>query len=88
MVPGGRKALGGNATRRDDRDEEVAMTVPIVDTILCVECGGIAHLLTGFPPDDPPRPGDVLAYRCEDCMERLDIVLEDYEDAEPPGENW
>ena len=56
--------------------------MPVPATIQCVECGGTAHLLTGFPPDDPPRPGDIVPYRCADCMERFDIELTegDFED--------
>ena len=50
---------------------------PLAETIICVECGGMAHLLTGFPPDDPPMAGDVVPYRCADCMERFDMVVED-----------
>jgi hypothetical protein len=56
------------------------MNVP--ETIRCIECGGMAHLLTGFPPDDPPRSGDVLPYRCADCSERFDIEID--ADDEPP----
>jgi hypothetical protein len=50
---------------------------PVAESIVCVECGGQAHLLTGFPTDDPPMPGDVVAYRCADCMDRFDIVVDD-----------
>jgi hypothetical protein len=50
---------------------------PLAETIICVECGGTAHLLTGFPPDDPPMAGDVVPYRCADCMERFDMVVDD-----------
>jgi hypothetical protein len=46
-------------------------------TIICVDCGGAAHLLTTWPADDPPRPGDVVSYRCADCWDRWDIVLPD-----------
>jgi hypothetical protein len=46
------------------------------DTVLdCVECGGRCHLLTTWPYDDPPQPGDVLAYRCADCADRFDVVV-------------
>jgi hypothetical protein len=55
--------------------------------ITCIDCGGRAHLLTA-PDVDPEdgaaqhwHPGDVVAYRCEDCNDRWDIVLED--DTEP-----
>lgn len=48
------------------------------DTIItCVDCGGRAHLLTTWPDDDPPQAGDVMTYHCEDCWERLDLVLPD-----------
>ncbi len=50
---------------------------PLAQTIVCVECGGTAHLLTAFPPDDPPMPGDVVAYRCAECVDRFDIVVEE-----------
>lgn len=51
--------------------------------LLCPECGGTAHLLTVPGPDDPVRPGDVLAYRCADCSERLDIVVPDAAETDP-----
>jgi len=51
--------------------------------IVCVECGGRAHLLAPYPPGETPQPGDVLAYRCERCLDRWDVVLE--EDDEEPG---
>ena len=42
--------------------------------IICVDCGGRAHLLTE-PPEWGWQPGDLLVYRCEDCLDRWDIVL-------------
>jgi DNA-directed RNA polymerase subunit RPC12/RpoP len=58
---------------------------PLAETIVCVECGGTAHLLTGFPPDDPPMAGDIVPYRCADCMDRFDLVVDeaDLEDENP-----
>jgi len=51
--------------------------------ITCIDCGGRAHLLTK-PDVDPEdglsaswQPGDIVAYRCEDCLDRWDLVLED-----------
>lgn len=51
--------------------------------ITCIDCGGRAHLLT-LPDVDPEdaaaqmwRPGDVVTYRCEDCLDRWDLVLDD-----------
>ncbi len=49
----------------------------VPDTIVCVDCGGTCHLLSTPPPDDPFEPGDVVAYRCEDCMDRWDLVVPD-----------
>lgn len=51
--------------------------------ITCIDCGGRAHLLTPADVDpeaggaEPWQPGDVVAYRCEDCNDRWDIVLDD-----------
>ncbi len=50
------------------------------DLIVCVDCGGICHLLTRpYVEQDGSqgfRPGDIVAYRCEDCLDRWDIELE------------
>jgi hypothetical protein len=51
--------------------------------IVCVDCGGLCHLLSHEPPEGW-EPDDVVAYRCEDCLDRWDIVLED-EDNDPYG---
>jgi len=53
----------------------------VPEAIGCVECGGTCHLLSTPPPDEPFEPGDVVAYRCADCMERFDVVV-----PEPPEE--
>jgi len=49
------------------------------DTIVCVDCGGRCHLLT-LPPEEGWEAGEVVAYRCEDCRDRWDIVLTDADD--------
>ena len=36
--------------------------------------GGACHLIT-YAPDEGFEPGDVVAFRCEDCHDRWDIVL-------------
>jgi hypothetical protein len=45
--------------------------------ITCVDCGGRAHLLTPPRESEEWLPGDIVAYRCEDCLDRWDIVLDD-----------
>ncbi|MGZ5385694.1 MAG: hypothetical protein ACXWH0_17170 [Acidimicrobiia bacterium] len=44
--------------------------------IICVDCGGRAHLITPVPADEELESGDVLVYRCADCLDRWDIVFE------------
>ena len=49
--------------------------------IVCVDCGGLCHKLSYQEKDEngvpvPYEKGDVVAYRCEDCLDRWDIVLE------------
>jgi hypothetical protein len=48
-------------------------------TIVCVDCGGRCHLLSHPPEDGRWEPGDIVAYRCEDCRDRWDLVLPDDE---------
>jgi hypothetical protein len=47
------------------------------DTIVCVECGGVAHLISFLPEDEDSEPGTAFAYRCSDCLDRFDMVWED-----------
>ena len=53
--------------------------------IVCIDCGGRAHLVQPEDPESPYVAGDVAVYRCEDCLDRWDVVLEeeDVEDADP-----
>lgn len=61
-----------------DGPDELAPT-----RIDCIDCGGVAHLLTR--PDDTGRfwPGDLLTYRCEDCLDRWDLIIPDDDDLPP-----
>ena len=45
------------------------------ESIICVDCGGQAHLLTHPPEDGQWQVGEVVAYRCSDCLDRWDLVL-------------
>jgi len=44
------------------------------ESITCVECGGTAHR-SSYAPHEGFESGDVIAYVCEDCNHRHDIVL-------------
>jgi len=52
----------------------------VPETIQCVDCEGTCHLLTAPYEDEDGsagfRPGDVVAYRCADCLDRWDLVVE------------
>ena len=41
----------------------------------CIDCGGRAHLVTR-PDDFGWQLGEIVSYRCEDCLDRWDLVLE------------
>jgi hypothetical protein len=47
--------------------------------ITCIDCGGDAYLLTHPREDGHWEPGDIVAYRCRDCLDRWDLVLPDPE---------
>ena len=51
------------------------MTAP-AESIVCIDCGGRAHLITYPPEDGAWEPGDVVTYRCADCLDRWDLILE------------
>lgn len=50
------------------------MTVEPEAQIDCIDCGGRCHLLSK-PDDYGWEPGQLVAYRCEDCGDRWDLVL-------------
>jgi hypothetical protein len=50
-------------------------SVPVARQIVCVDCGGDAFLVRDAPEDDPWLEGDVVTYRCRDCLERWDLVV-------------
>ena len=51
--------------------------------IVCVDCGGRCFLLSHVP-EDGFESGDVVAYRCSDCLDRWDVVMEDDESEDQP----
>ncbi len=49
--------------------------------ITCIDCGGRAFLLTAPREDGVWLSGDIVAYRCEDCLDRWDLVMDDDDSA-------
>lgn len=52
------------------------MTGPAA-VIICVDCGGRAHLVQLGTEESPYVAGDVAVYRCEDCLDRWDVVVDE-----------
>tara|TARA_B100000683_G_scaffold151600_2_gene146729 strand:+ start:5467 stop:5634 length:168 start_codon:yes stop_codon:yes gene_type:complete len=48
--------------------------VAIPMTITCVDCGGVCSLIS-YEPDEGWEPGDIVAFRCRDCLDRWDVEL-------------
>ena len=46
----------------------------VAKTIVCVECGETAHLLTHLSDDDL-EPPEVVAYRCSGCADLFYVEL-------------
>ena len=59
----------------DQHEYESGPAEPPTESITCVDCGGRCHLLTHAPEDGLWLAGDVVAYRCSDCLDRWDLVL-------------
>ncbi len=48
------------------------------ETIICVDCGGLCHLLSVRDDSEPSEPEGtslIVAYRCEDCLDRWDLEM-------------
>ena len=48
--------------------------------ITCVDCGGRAHLISHPPEERSWQPGDLVVYRCEDCLDRWDLLVPEDDD--------
>jgi hypothetical protein len=48
--------------------------VTVDQVITCIDCGGRAHLVS-YAPEDGWAPGDLVTYRCEDCLDRWDLIV-------------
>ena len=59
-----------------------AHDVDAPETIVCVDCGGVCHLLSVMDRDAEHPEGEtvIAVYRCEDCLDRWDMELATDED--------
>lgn len=48
------------------------------DTITCIDCGGDCRRLT-LEPEMGWEVGDLVTYRCRDCLDRWELIVEDDE---------
>jgi hypothetical protein len=49
----------------------------VADTITCVDCGGTCHRVPFEPPELGWEPGDVVRYRCADCLDEWFLELDE-----------
>jgi DNA-directed RNA polymerase subunit RPC12/RpoP len=49
----------------------------ISEHIVCMECGGTAHLAQALDPEITIEAGDVMVYLCGDCNQRWDVVVDE-----------
>lgn len=45
------------------------------EVITCIDCGGVCHRLTEAP-ELGWAEGDLVTYRCRDCLDRWDLEVE------------
>ncbi|MGB5758429.1 MAG: hypothetical protein WBM50_16055 [Acidimicrobiales bacterium] len=58
--------------------------MPLPDLeITCVDCGGSCFPLGWHPEDGEVEVGTVIPYRCRDCLDRWDIVIDGTDDDRP-----
>jgi len=60
------------------------MTLRPTEIIVCVDCGGVCHLLTKAG-EDGWVIGEWVSYRCADCMDRWDVELTEDDQAQEPS---
>lgn len=73
---------GARDARQRSTGDNTGFVLEPTPQIICIDCGGRCFLLTHPREDGIWEPGDVIAYRCEDCLDRWDIVMSDEDDAE------
>ena len=49
----------------------------VADTILCVDCGGLCHRIPLEDPELGWQAGDVVTYRCADCVDMWYLEIDE-----------
>jgi hypothetical protein len=60
--------------------------VPVAETIVCVDCGGICHRSPFEEPELGWEPGMIVTYRCVDCADVWYLEVDEadlHDDPEP-----
>lgn len=47
------------------------------ETHPCVDCGGICYLTSKPHEDGRWRPGDLMRYRCRDCLDEWFLIFKE-----------
>jgi hypothetical protein len=71
----GGHTVGVPPTDRPAASHAADGALPPEPTIVCVDCGGTAHLLTAPREAGEWYAGDIVSYRCTDCRDRWDLEL-------------
>ena len=58
--------------------------MPVPERITCIDCGGICHRLTE-EPELGWEEGQLVVYRCSDCNDRWDLVVDESDLEDEPG---
>ena len=49
------------------------------ERIDCIDCGGVCSRLT-LEPELGWAPGDLVTYRCRDCNDRWELIVDESDD--------
>lgn len=57
----------------------------VAETIVCVDCGGLCRRIPLEEPELGWQPGDVVTYRCVDCVDMWYLEIDEEDLGAIPG---
>lgn len=78
---------GSTTSPRPPLTADSVHAVEVDPVITCIDCGGRAHLISYPPTERAWEPGDLAVYRCEDCLDRWDLVVPDEDPTAARGDD-